>query len=109
MRPVRDHEKIKPTAHMFIVGGFVQAHNAKTNEIIRVDVDHLEAVHRTDLFDDDLLEYRRYFTPGQEDAQISRLNNCRQIIQVHRANDNISREQQKNEKSTTTITKQFED
>ena len=102
MRPVREHENIKPTAHMFIVGGFVQAENATTSEIIRVDIDYLEAIHRTDWFDDDLLEYCRYFKVGEEDAQISRLNNCRQIIQVYRANDSISFERQKSEKSTTT-------
>ena len=44
--------------------------------------------------------YRLYFEPGSGDAQISRLNNCRQVIQDYRANDNVPREQQKNEKST---------
>ena len=44
---------------MFIIGGYVQSRASTTNDVIRVDIDYLEAAHRSDWFDDDLLEYQR--------------------------------------------------
>ena len=47
------------TAHMFIIGGYVQSRGRITNDVIRIDIDYLEAAHRSEWFDDDLLEYKR--------------------------------------------------
>ena len=47
------------TAHMFVIGGYVQSRNLTSTEVLRIDIDYLEAAHRSEWFDDDLLEYKR--------------------------------------------------